>query len=75
MGRTTVWRTRAACLQRGVELAVFDLARSGRPPHYGTGAEARVSARACSAPPAGQQRWTFTELEIRAPLMEPSGAA
>lgn len=31
IGRTAVWRTRAAYLQGGVELAVFDMARSGRP--------------------------------------------
>ena len=31
IGRTAVWRTRAAYLQGGVELAVFDVARSGRP--------------------------------------------
>ena len=32
IGRTAVWRTRAAYLQGGVDLAVFDVARSGRPP-------------------------------------------
>jgi hypothetical protein len=31
IGRTAVWRTRAAYLQGGVELAIFDVARSGRP--------------------------------------------
>ena len=31
MGRTAVWRTRAAYLQGDVELAVFDVARTGRP--------------------------------------------
>lgn len=31
MGRTAVWRTCAAYRQGGVELAVFDVARSGRP--------------------------------------------
>lgn len=31
VGRTAVWRTRAAYLQGGLELAVFDVARSGRP--------------------------------------------
>ena len=49
MGRTAVWRTRAAYLQGGVELAVFDVARSGRPRQYGTDDEARVTALACSA--------------------------
>lgn len=71
MGRTAVWRTRVAYLEGGVELAVFDVARSGRPRQYGTDDEARVTALACSAPPAGRQRWTMVELE-RAARQEPS---
>ena|SRR5664279_3446366 len=70
IGRTAVWRTRAAYLQGGVELAVFDVARAGRPRQYDTDAEARVTALACSAPPAGRQRWTMVELE-RAARQEP----
>lgn len=70
LGRTAVWRTRAAYLQGGVELAVFDVARSGRPRQYDTDDEARVAALACSAPPAGRQRWTIVELE-RAARQEP----
>jgi transposase len=63
MGRTAVWRTRAAYLQGGIDLAVFDVARSGRPRRYDTDAEARVTALACSTPPEGRQRWTMVELE------------
>ena len=63
IGRTALWRTRSAYLQGGVDLAVFDLARAGRPPKYDTGAEAQVTALACSAPPEGRQRWTLIELE------------
>ncbi len=63
IGRTAVWRARAAYLQGGVELAVFDVARSGRPVQYDTDAQARVTALACSAPPKGRQRWTMVELE------------
>ena len=63
MGRTAVWRARAAYLQGGVDLAVFDVARSGRPRRYDTDAEARVTALACSDPPEGRQRWTMVELE------------
>jgi transposase len=70
MGRTAVWRARAAYLQGGVDLAVFDVARSGRPRQYDTDAEARVTALACSAPPEGRQRWTMVELE-RAARQEP----
>jgi hypothetical protein len=53
-----------------VELAVFDVARSGRPARYDTDAEARVTALACSAPPEGRQRWTKVALE-RAARQEP----
>ena len=63
IGRTAVWRTRAAYLQGGLDLALFDVARSGRPPQYDTDAEARVTALACTAPPEGRQRWTLVELE------------
>ena len=63
MGRTAVWRTRAAYLQGGVDLAVFDVARTGRPRQYDNDAEARVTVLACSAPPEGRQRWTMVELE------------
>ena len=70
LGRTALWRTRAAYLQGGVELAVFDVARSGRPRQYDTDAEARVTALACSSPPEGRQRWTMVELE-RVARLEP----
>jgi hypothetical protein len=63
IGRTAVWRARAAYLQGGLALAVFDVQRTGRPPQYDTNAEARVIALACSAPPKGRQRWTLLELE------------
>ena len=70
IGRTALWRTRLAYLDGGVELAVFDVSRSGRPPQYDTDVEARVTALACSAPPEGRQRWTMIELE-RAARQEP----
>ena len=63
IGRVALWRTRAAYLQGGVQLAVFDLARPGRPRRYDTAAEARVTALACSAPPEARRRWTTGELQ------------
>ena len=63
IGRTALWRARAAYLQGGLELALFDIARSGRPLKYDTAVEAQVTALACSAPPAGRKRWTVAELE------------
>ena len=50
VGRTALWRTRSAYLDGGLELALFDVARPGRPRKYDTDVEARVTALACSAP-------------------------
>lgn len=70
VGRTALWRTRLAYLQGGLELALFDVARPGRPRKYGTDVQARMTALACSAPPEGRRRWTMSELE-RAARREP----
>ena len=63
VGRTALWRARAAYLQGGLDLALFDIARPGRPREYDTAVEAQVSALACSTPPPGHKRWTVVELE------------
>lgn len=68
VGRTTWWCARATCLQCGLELAVLDVARPGRPRKFD--AEAQVKALACSVPPEGLKRWTMIELES-APRREP----
>jgi hypothetical protein len=54
IGRTALWRTRVAYLDGGLPLALFDVARPGRPRRYDTDAEAQVTALACSAPPEGR---------------------
>ena len=66
VGRTMIWRTRAAYREGGVEHALFDVQRSGKPRRYSTEAEAHLAALACSAPPAGAKRWTLTLLEAAA---------
>jgi transposase len=63
VGRTAIWRTRAAYLEGGLEYALHDVARPGKPRQYGTEVEAQVSALACSAPPPGAKRWTLVLLE------------
>jgi len=63
VGRTVIWRTRAAYLEGGVEYAVQDVDRPGKPRKYNTDVEAQVAALACSEPPAGAQRWTIALLE------------
>ena len=66
VGRKMIWRTRAAYLDGGLELALTDLPRPGKPRSYPTAVEAEVAALACSAPPAGAQRWTLLRLEAAA---------
>ncbi len=63
VGRTALWRARAAYLQGGLDLALFDVARPGRPRKYDTAVEAQVTALACSTPATGRKRWTLIDLE------------
>jgi Homeodomain-like domain len=62
VGRTAIWRTRAAYLEGGLTFALQDVARPGKPKQYRTDDEAQVAALACSAPPAGAERWTVALL-------------
>ncbi len=73
VGRTAIWRTRAAYLQSGLDFALHDEARPGKPKQYEADAEAQITALACSAPPPGAQRWTIallTEAARRHPQMK-----
>jgi transposase len=63
VGRTVIWRTRAAYLEGGAAYAVRDVARPGKPARYGADVEAQISALACSSPPEGATRWTLELLE------------
>jgi transposase len=63
VGRTAIWRTRAAYREGGAEYALRDLARPGKPRRYGTDVEERISALAGSPPPQGVPRWTLGLLE------------
>lgn len=62
VSRTAIWRTRAAYLQGGLEFALRDESRSGKPRRYQTDDEAQVAALACSDPPKGATRWTVALL-------------
>ena len=70
VGRTAVWRTRKAYLEGGLQYALHDEQRPGKPRRYGTNVEAEVSALACSAPPAGAKRWTL-DLLTQATQVQP----
>lgn len=72
VGRTAIWRTRAAYLEGGLALALHDVARPGQPQRYGTAQQAEVTALACSEPPPGAKRWTvalLTQAARRQPQM------
>lgn len=62
IGRTAIWRTRAAYLEKGLNYALHDVERPGQPIRYGTDQQAEVVALACSAPPKGAKRWTISLL-------------
>lgn len=57
--RTRIWRIRKRYLEKGLEAALYDKARLGRPIKYGDIAEAEIVALACSNPPAGQRQWSL----------------
>jgi transposase len=63
IGRTAIWRTRAAYLEGGLDFALHDVQRPGAPRKYETNVEAEVAALACTQPPAGAKRWTLALLE------------
>ena len=62
VGRTAIWRTRAAFLEGGLEYALHDADRPGQPRRYRAPEEAEVAALACSSPPQGAKRWTVALL-------------
>ena len=66
VGRTAIWRTRAAYLEGGLEYALRDVQRPGQPKRYRAVEEAQVAALACSSPPQGAKRWTIALLTKQA---------
>lgn len=72
VGRTALWRTRSAYVEKGLDYALHDMAWSGQPPKYGTDQQAEVVSLACSRPPEGAKRWTIrllTEAARRRPKL------
>ena len=65
VGRTAIWRTRAAYLQGGLEYALHDVARPGKRRQYDTDVEAQITAFGllCTTSPTGAKRWTLVLLE------------
>jgi hypothetical protein len=72
VGRTAIWRTRAAYVDGGLEFALHDIARPGKPQQYRAEAQAQVAALACSSPPPGAKHWSvalLTQAARRHPQM------
>lgn len=60
--RTTIWRTRKAYLEGGLQSALYDMPRPGRPMKYKMREQSEIVALACSDPPEGREHWTLTLL-------------
>jgi len=63
---TTVYNVKRRFLREGLEAALTERARSGKPPVISGEARARLTALACSAAPAGHARWTLRLLADKA---------
>lgn len=62
---STARRTRGRFLQEGLEAALGEKARPGRPPKITGEIEAKLTVLVCSQPPEGQARWTLRLLADR----------
>jgi putative transposase len=58
LDRTRIWRLRKRYVKQGLEAALYDQPRSGRPIEYDEKAEAEIVALACSEPPKGYGGWS-----------------
>ena len=67
---STVCRTRKRLVEEGLEAALSEAPRSGRPVKLDGKGEARVVATACSTPPEGRSRWTLKLLAERVVELE-----
>ncbi|HXG63943.1 MAG TPA: helix-turn-helix domain-containing protein [Blastocatellia bacterium] len=55
----TVYNLKHRYLAEGLEAALYDKPRSGRPVEIAGSQRAKITALACSAPPEGRARWTL----------------
>lgn len=62
----TVYNLQKRYLTQGFRSALYDKARSGKPPVIKAGAKARLTALACTDAPAGHARWTLRLLADKA---------
>jgi putative transposase len=55
----TVFNVKRRYLAGGLQAALYDQPRSGRPPDISGTQRAKITALACTTPPAGRARWTL----------------
>lgn len=65
LGKSTIERTRRRFVEGGVERALTDRPRPGKPRLLSGKQEALLVALACSDPPQGRERWTMQLLADR----------
>jgi transposase len=62
----TIFNIRRRFALEGLERAIHEGPRSGQPPKFKGRAAAKITAIACSTPPAGQAKWSLRLLADRA---------
>ena len=62
----TVFNIKRRYLEEGLQAALFDKPRSGKPPSIDGAQRAKITALACSPAPAGHARWTLRLLADKA---------
>jgi putative transposase len=62
----TIFNVKRRYLSEGLESALFDKARGGRPVRIDGAQRAKITALACSTPPAGYARWSLRLLADKA---------
>jgi len=66
VGIATIYNIQRRFLGEGFEAALYDKARSGKPPVIKPEEKARITALACSDAPSGRARWTLRLLADKA---------
>jgi len=66
----TIFNVKRRYLSAGFDAALFDQPRSGRPVRIDGSQRAKITALACSTPPAGYARWSLRLLADKAVELE-----
>jgi transposase len=70
VSQQTVFNVKRRYLSGGLDAALFDKARSGRPIEIDGTQRAKITALACSTPPEGHARWSLRLLADKAVELE-----